>query len=136
MTAIQDKISSQFLEHPTQLAAGGQEQDHFDWAEAWYPIHYVKDLDKTRLTRFTLLEQDVVIWWEARSQSWRVLADQCPHRLAPLSEGRINEAGLLECPYHGWAFAGNGACEHIPQQPLETPCLHNSSTLNCGAVSA
>lgn len=119
MTAIQDKISSQFLDHPTRLAAGGPEATHFDWAEAWYPIHYVKDLDKTRPTRFTLLERDVVIWWEARSQSWRVLADRCPHRLAPLSEGRINEAGLLECPYHGWAFDGNGACEQMPQQSIE-----------------
>jgi len=33
-----------------------------------------------------------------------------PHRLAPLSEGRVNAAGLLDCPYHGWAFAGSGTC--------------------------
>ncbi|MEO1183133.1 MAG: Rieske 2Fe-2S domain-containing protein, partial [Cyanobacteria bacterium J06636_28] len=44
----------------------------------------------------------------------------CPHRLAPLSEGRINEAGQLECPYHGWAFSGAGQCEHIPQQPTDS----------------
>ncbi|PZO11381.1 MAG: cell death suppressor protein Lls1 [Leptolyngbya foveolarum] len=119
MTAIKDKISPQSFERSTQLMAGGLEPNHFDWAEAWYPVHYVKDLDKSKPTRFTLMDRAVVIWWEPPSQSWRVLADQCPHRLAPLSEGRINEAGLLECPYHGWAFAGNGACEHIPQQPLE-----------------
>jgi len=119
MTATQSEISTQSIERSTQLAAGGPHPHHFDWAEAWYPIHYVKDLSKTKPTRFTLLEQDVVIWWEAQSQRWRVFADQCPHRLAPLSEGRINEAGQLECPYHGWAFAGSGACEHIPQQSLE-----------------
>ncbi|MGB7085268.1 MAG: Rieske 2Fe-2S domain-containing protein [Phormidesmis sp.] len=119
MTATQDEISTPVLESPSRLLAGGLEPNHFNWAEAWYPIHYVKDLDKTKPTRFTLLEQDVVIWWEPQSQIWRVFADQCPHRLAPLSEGRINEAGLLECPYHGWAFAGSGACERIPQQPLE-----------------
>ncbi len=118
MTATQNKISdSSVLESLSPLLAGGLDPDHFDWAEAWYPVHYVRDLDKAKPTRFTLLEQDVVIWWEARSQTWRVFADQCPHRLAPLSEGRINEAGLLECPYHGWAFAGSGACKHIPQQP-------------------
>jgi phenylpropionate dioxygenase-like ring-hydroxylating dioxygenase large terminal subunit len=43
------------------------------------------------------------------------MQDQCPHRLAPLSEGRISEAGYLECPYHGWAFSGSGQCEQIPQ---------------------
>lgn len=122
MTATQDKISasSSVFETAFLRLAGGLDPNHFDWAEAWYPVHYVRDLDKTKLTRFTLLEQDVVIWWEARSQTWRVFVDQCPHRLAPLSEGRINEAGLLECPYHGWAFAGSGACEHIPQQPTDS----------------
>ena len=101
------------------LAAGGPDPQRFDWFEAWYPVHYVEDLDQTKPTRFTLLGQDVVIWWEPTSQTWRVLADQCPHRLAPLSEGRINEAGQLECPYHGWAFSGSGTCEHIPQQPSD-----------------
>lgn len=120
MTATQNKISdSSVLESLSPLLAGGLDPDHFDWVEAWYPVHYVRDLDKAKPTRFTLLEQDVVIWWEARSQTWRVFADQCPHRLAPLSEGRINKAGLLECPYHGWAFAGSGACKYIPQQPLD-----------------
>ncbi len=119
MTAIQNEISTKVLESPSQQLAGGPDPDHFDWAEAWYPINYVKYLDKAKPIRFTILERDVVIWWEPKSQLWRVFADQCPHRLAPLSEGRINESGLLECPYHGWAFAGSGACEYIPQQSLE-----------------
>ena len=109
MTAIQNALDS------APLPAGGPDPERFDWAEAWYPVHYVEDLDKTRPTRFTLLEQDLVIWWDPNAEDWRVLADQCPHRLAPLSEGRINEAGQLECPYHGWAFSGSGTCEHIPQ---------------------
>ncbi|MEO0349339.1 MAG: Rieske 2Fe-2S domain-containing protein [Cyanobacteria bacterium P01_A01_bin.15] len=116
MTATHNPTATQRL---TPLAAGGPDPDRFDWAEAWYPIHYVVDLDKAKPTRFTLLEQDVVIWWEPSSQTWRVLADQCPHRLAPLSEGRINESGQLECPYHGWAFSGDGVCQHIPQQSSE-----------------
>ncbi|ESA34244.1 pheophorbide a oxygenase [Leptolyngbya sp. Heron Island J] len=100
----------------TPLAAGGPDPERFDWFEAWYPVHYVADLDKAKPTRFTLLDQDLVIWWEPQAQTWRVFADQCPHRLAPLSEGRINESGQLECPYHGWSFSGSGACEQIPQQ--------------------
>jgi phenylpropionate dioxygenase-like ring-hydroxylating dioxygenase large terminal subunit len=113
MTAIQDAPN---LTHSLDtLPAGGPDPDRFNWAEAWYPVHYVEDLDKTRPTRFTLLEQNIVIWWDPNAATWRVFADQCPHRLAPLSEGRINEAGQLECPYHGWAFSGSGACEFIPQ---------------------
>jgi phenylpropionate dioxygenase-like ring-hydroxylating dioxygenase large terminal subunit len=39
--------------------------------------------------------------------------DRCPHRLAPLSAGWV-EHGRLRCRYHGWAFAGDGACTLIP----------------------
>ncbi len=98
------------------LPAGGSDPDRFDWAEAWHPVFYIDDLDKTRPMKFTLLDRDLVIWWDRQSQSWQAFADQCPHRLAPLSEGRIANDGLLECPYHGWAFRGDGQCDRIPQQ--------------------
>ncbi|MCU0568452.1 MAG: Rieske 2Fe-2S domain-containing protein [Oculatellaceae cyanobacterium Prado106] len=101
---------------PIALTAGGSDPERFDWQEVWYPVHYVMDLARDRPTPFTLLDQDLVIWWDSPAQSWRVFADQCPHRLAPLSQGRVAEDGLLECPYHGWAFAGAGDCQRIPQQ--------------------
>lgn len=100
-----------------ELPAGGSDPNRFDWHEAWYPVHYLDDLDKTKPTRFTLLGRDLVLWWDRQAACWRALDDQCPHRLAPLSEGRIAEDGLLECPYHGWAFRGDGHCDRIPQQP-------------------
>jgi phenylpropionate dioxygenase-like ring-hydroxylating dioxygenase large terminal subunit len=102
----------------TAILPGGNDPTVFEPHEAWYPIFYVADLNKTKLARFTLLEEDLVIWWDESAATWQVFVDKCPHRLAPLSEGRVNEAGLLECPYHGWAFAGNGNCEVIPQQQL------------------
>ncbi|MBW4525461.1 MAG: Rieske 2Fe-2S domain-containing protein [Phormidium tanganyikae FI6-MK23] len=116
------------------LPAGGTDPTRFDWKEAWYPVSYIQDLDKTKPTKFTLLEQDLVIWWDAAAQSWRAFEDQCPHRLAPLSEGRIAEDGLLECPYHGWAFQGDGKCDRIPQQPEGT--LANESKRACVASYA
>ena len=107
------------------ILPGGADPSSFEVKEAWYPVAYLKDLDKTKPTTFTLLEIDLVIWWDNNSQSWRAFADRCPHRLASLSEGRINEQGWLECPYHGWSFSGKGNCEHIPQQP-ETGKAHVS----------
>ncbi|MCG9889454.1 MAG: Rieske 2Fe-2S domain-containing protein [Thermosynechococcaceae cyanobacterium MS004] len=100
---------------PQSLPAGGPDPARFDWAEAWHPLALVQDLDRQKPTAFTLLGQDLVIWWEPTAQAWRVMVDQCPHRLARLSEGRISEAGQLECPYHGWSFSGSGQCEQIPQ---------------------
>ena len=101
------------------LLAGGPDPSRFDCAEAWYPLSLVRDLDPLQPTAFTLLDQDLVIWWEPSAQVWRVMEDKCPHRLARLSEGRVSETGYLECPYHGWAFSGSGQCEIIPQSGSE-----------------
>lgn len=85
------------------------------WQQAWYPVAYLQDLDPARPTAFTLLDQDLVLWFDRAAGSWRAFADVCPHRLVPLSDGRLNEAGELECPYHGWTFNGAGRCTAIPQ---------------------
>lgn len=120
---------------PQGLPAGGPDPQRFEVAEAWYPVAYVEDLDPVLPTRFTLLDQGLVIWWDPKGDIWRVFEDKCPHRLAPLSEGRVNEAGLLECPYHGWAFSGEGTCEHIPQQAADTEA-HRSSRACAVALPA
>ena len=112
----QERQKGKLVSPPDPLPAGGADPTRFDWQAAWYPVHYVEDLNKTKLTRFTLLDQNLVIWWDKMAKTWRAFEDKCPHRLAPLSEGRISEDGLLECPYHGWAFAGSGDCKRIPQQ--------------------
>lgn len=99
-----------------QINPGGDEPTRFDPIESWYPVYYVEDLDRSQPTPFTLLDRDLVIWWDSQAEEWRAFDDKCPHRLARLSEGRIAEDGLLECPYHGWAFTGVGTCDRIPQQ--------------------
>ena len=40
--------------------------------------------------------------------------DRCPHRLAPLSAGCVDDRGDLRCGYHGWSFAADGSCTAIP----------------------
>jgi phenylpropionate dioxygenase-like ring-hydroxylating dioxygenase large terminal subunit len=110
---IEDRIQNT---QSDELPAGGPDSTQFDWKEAWYPVYYVQDLDQSKPNKFTLLDRDLVIWWDKQTGSWKAFEDQCPHRLAPLSEGRIAEDGLLECPYHGWAFTGDGQCDRIPQQ--------------------
>lgn len=119
MTIITNSPGS--LDSPTRekLLPGGSDPNVFEPQEAWYPIYYVGDLAQDKPNTFTLFEQNIVIWWDKTLGTWQVFTDRCPHRLAPLSEGRINEAGLLECPYHGWAFAGDGSCQIIPQQEPE-----------------
>tara|TARA_B100002051_G_scaffold48061_2_gene42661 strand:+ start:601 stop:1926 length:1326 start_codon:yes stop_codon:yes gene_type:complete len=93
---------------------------HPTWTEQWWPVSYLQDLNQAKPNRFTLLDRDLVIWWEMSQQQWRVFPDVCPHRLVPLSEGRINDQGQLECPYHGWSFDGEGHCRRIPQAEAGT----------------
>jgi len=85
------------------------------WQQAWYPVAYLDDLDPANPSAFTLLGDDLVLWFDRAAGSWRAFADVCPHRLVPLSQGRLNAAGELECPYHGWSFNGSGRCTAIPQ---------------------
>jgi len=39
--------------------------------------------------------------------------DRCVHRGAELSLGEVTD-GALACRYHGWRYAGDGRCVHIP----------------------
>lgn len=48
------------------------------------------------------------------------LTDRCPHRSAPLSGGAVVD-GAIECPYHGWRFAGSGQCTAMPGLIGEVP---------------
>jgi phenylpropionate dioxygenase-like ring-hydroxylating dioxygenase large terminal subunit len=94
----------------------------FNFFQHWYPVSPVEDLDPKRPTPVTLLGLRLVIWKPSSSDTYRVFLDQCPHRLAPLSEGRVDEkTGNLMCSYHGWQFDAQGICTHIPQ--AENPQL-------------
>ncbi|CAI0625557.1 unnamed protein product [Linum tenue] len=56
-----------------------------------------------------------------------------PDRVGPLSEGRIDPSGRLQCVYHGWCFDGSGDCKLIPQAPPDGPPVHTSK-MACVAV--
>ncbi|KAL4448192.1 hypothetical protein ABPG75_005411 [Micractinium tetrahymenae] len=90
----------------------------FPWLHSWYPVGVPGNLPKNRPTKITLFGRQLVVWWDAAAQPagrWRCFENLCPHRLAPLSEGRIDGAGRLQCSLHGWAFDGRGRCTSVPQ---------------------
>lgn len=91
------------------------EDGTYEWAKQWYPLAFVEDLDPKVPHAMELLGQRLVLWRDAQER-WRCFQDKCPHRLAPLSEGRIEPSdGTLMCSYHGWRFDGDGKCTDIPQ---------------------
>ena len=97
----------------------------------WVPLASVFELDPDRPTPLEFLDQKFVCYKQTTNDEnieddWIVMDDVCPHRLVPLSEGRINRVEetnstscttTIQCSYHGWEFDGsqNGACTKIPQ---------------------
>lgn len=107
---------------------------------AWVPIAYINDLDDKFPTQIEVIGSRFVLWknplhnrtdstdYEGEdTRGWSLMRDYCPHRFAPLSQGRIDEkTGCIECPYHGWQFDGkDGHCTRIPQSNNEILCSGN-----------
>jgi len=59
-----------------------------------------------------IIETPVVIFRNSKGKA-QALYDQCPHRFAPLSRGKVID-GEIRCGYHGLRFNGNGICTHNP----------------------
>ena len=109
-------------------------QPQFNFFQHWYPLSPIEDLDPQRPTPVTILGINLVIWKSQSSGTFRVFLNQCPHRLAPLSEGRIDEdTGNLMCSYHGWQFDKQGVCTRIPQ--ADNPNLLGKNKANLCAIA-
>jgi phenylpropionate dioxygenase-like ring-hydroxylating dioxygenase large terminal subunit len=108
--------------------------DTFQWHQQWYPVAVVEFLDPGKPHAFQLLGKNVVLWQDG-NQQWQCFEDACPHRLAPLSEGRIETDGTLLCAYHGWRFNGQGACTKIPQSQTPELEAQHCSNSKAGAIA-
>ncbi len=88
------------------------EQNH------WHPVAAINAVGTTPHA-VKLLDQALVLWRD-QGNVVHAFSDQCPHRGARLSLGRVVE-GRLECAYHGWQFDGQAQCRKIPATPQLSP---------------
>ncbi|KAI3433934.1 hypothetical protein D9Q98_003736 [Chlorella vulgaris] len=96
--------------------AAATQDPAFNWNRQWYPLAPVAYLTRSKPAPYTVLGRRLVVWFHEASGRWLAMEDRCPHRLAPLSEGRVDAAtGNLQCSYHGWQFGPDGHCTAIPQ---------------------
>lgn len=98
----------------TPLFADRNHLRHF-----WHPVCTFKEFECANFSgngpmSVTLLGEAIAL---ARIEG-RVVAfkDRCAHRFAKLSKGCVKN-GRVECPYHGWQYDRDGACQHIPACP-------------------
>ncbi len=87
-------------------------------AKFWHPVATVDSVaDQPHAAR--LLGKDLVLWRDEAGEA-HAWADQCPHRGARLSMGRVT-GSVLECPYHGWQFDASAQLIKLPALPEFTP---------------
>jgi phenylpropionate dioxygenase-like ring-hydroxylating dioxygenase large terminal subunit len=110
------------------------ETEIFQWTKQWYPVAVVDHTDPTRPQPLQLLGKNLVLWRDG-SGKWCCFEDRCPHRLVPLSEGRVEADGTLLCAYHAWRFNAEGKCVSIPQsKDPETEAKNCSNSKSCAVV--
>jgi phenylpropionate dioxygenase-like ring-hydroxylating dioxygenase large terminal subunit len=92
-----------------------------EWAShlehRWFAVALAAKVARKPL-RAMLLGRPIVL---ARLDGRRIVGfqDRCPHRHAPLSQGRVIN-GTLQCPYHGWRFDEQGKLQELPGAPPDT----------------
>ena len=118
--------------------------DDFPHLGAWMPLGSASSLTGLCPVQIRVCGVDIAVWHKplpkdakrnAVATEWSALVDACPHRLAPLSQGRIDpKSGCIECPYHGWAFDLDGSLKSIPQ--LDEGRTIAAATGNYGAATS
>jgi len=78
----------------------------------WYPIAKSEDVVTYEPFRTQVIGQKLVAFRD-KAGAAHVLSDVCIHRGAALGKGWVRDDTVV-CPYHGWQFAGDGKCTHIP----------------------
>jgi phenylpropionate dioxygenase-like ring-hydroxylating dioxygenase large terminal subunit len=77
----------------------------------WQPVARLEDLEDGP-QRAVLLDEPLAVFLTENGEA-AVVADRCAHRGALLSMGKVC-GNSIQCPYHGWEWAGDGSCTRIP----------------------
>ncbi|MGI9480418.1 MAG: Rieske 2Fe-2S domain-containing protein [Hyphomicrobiaceae bacterium] len=95
-----------------QRIANGMLEDNYP-RNMWWVAAMADEVTDKPLAKW-LLELPIVLF-RLQDGTPVALDDRCPHRWAPLSDGRVVDDQIV-CPYHGMAFGKDGACTHVPTQ--------------------
>ena len=72
----------------------------------WHPV--LRSNELTSRPRAAMIDGERIVVFRGESGSLGALADECAHRRAPLSCGKV-EGDRLVCPYHRWSYSCDGA---------------------------
>ncbi|MGN6421911.1 MAG: Rieske 2Fe-2S domain-containing protein [Asticcacaulis sp.] len=83
-----------------------------DFANLWTPLCQSQDIRAGAAYPFVVAGQRVVVFRDESGKA-SALIDRCPHRGVALSLGKVRD-GVIECPFHGWRFHGDGRNCYVP----------------------
>src|SRR5262249_33853244 len=87
--------------------------------QCWMPVVLSNEVAPGgRVKRVKLLGERLIAF-RAKNGRPGLVGEFCPHRLASLYFGRVEEAGM-RCVYHGWKFGMDGRCLEMPNEPPES----------------
>lgn len=78
----------------------------------WYAILPSESVGKNEIAAVRRLNMDLALFRNRKGEICCVV-DQCTHRGAALSAGRV-KGDCIRCPFHGLEFDKNGKCTFIP----------------------
>jgi phenylpropionate dioxygenase-like ring-hydroxylating dioxygenase large terminal subunit len=85
----------------------------------WIPVVLSKELTPGGRVKRVMLMGERLIAFRGRSGRAGLIGEFCPHRLASLYFGRVEDAGM-RCVYHGWKYDLDGQCAEMPSEPPES----------------
>jgi 5,5'-dehydrodivanillate O-demethylase oxygenase subunit len=85
----------------------------------WHPVAAVGELREEKpIQAVKILGEELVVYRDKKG-GYGLVGEHCPHRLASLAYGRVEEEGI-RCPYHGWKFDATGKCLEQPAEPPDS----------------
>lgn len=94
------------------------EKEGFMIKNQWYAVLPSRTVKRGKLVGVKRLGLDLV-FFRTETGTLGCVADQCTHRGAALSGGRV-ENNCVRCPFHGIQFATDGSCTLVPALGEET----------------
>lgn len=91
----------------------------------WYVAAFSREVQSGSPLRRVLLDTPVLLYRTEAGQPV-ALYDRCPHRGAPLSNGK-QIGDDIQCGYHGIRYGRDGRCTHVPSQPGTPAAMSVSS---------
>ena len=85
----------------------------------WYAILDAKEIKGDKPVGVTRLGEKMVLW-RSNNGSLNCVYDQCCHRGASLSAGKVLD-GTVRCPFHGFAYDASGKVILIPANGSASP---------------